>query len=504
MAGKVFLTGAGPGDHRLLTLAAADALKQADCIIYDRLADERILRWAKPEAELIYVGKSAGKHTLKQEEINQLLVSKAQIYGNVVRLKGGDPFVFGRGGEEALALRENNISFSIIPGVTSAIAVPAYAGIPVTQRGVAASFAVVTGHEDPNKIDSSINWRQLATATDTLIFLMGVANLAQITQKLIKNGRTAGTPAAFIRWGTKPEQEKIITTLGEAVAVAKKAELKPPAIFIVGEVVNLEKDLKWFDDPQCRPLSGQTVLVTRSAEQAQALTVCLEQAGAEVIEQPLIKIVKPADEYRSLDAAINKLATYDWIILTSVNGVKSFFARLFAGGKDARVISGKVAVIGKATATKLKEFGITADVMPEKFQAEELLTALKGKIKSGEKVLLARAEQAREILPEGLRQMGATVDIVSAYKTVPVAPAESVRIKLSGEGEISWVTFASPSAVDSFVQGFGKEALTKIRIACIGPITAAACRRYGREPEIIAEEYTVDGLVSALIMYINK
>ena len=287
MAGMVYLVGAGPGDYRLISLKAVDCLKQAEVVVYDRLADDRILQWAPDDAEYIYVGKASSNHTMKQEDINQLLVDKAREGKCVVRLKGGDPFVFGRGGEEGLLLQENGLPFEIVPGITSAISVPAYAGIPVTHRAVATSFAVVTGHEDPTKGKSNMRWEHLATGVDTLVFLMGVANLPHITAKLIENGRPADTPAAVIRWGTKPEQRVLMTTVGTAAEDVAKANLKPPAIFIVGDVVNLREKLQWFDEPKTHPLFGKTVLVTRARSQASKLTARLEQLGAKVIETRL-------------------------------------------------------------------------------------------------------------------------------------------------------------------------------------------------------------------------
>ena len=324
MPGKVFLVGAGPGDWRLTTLKTADALKIADVVIYDRLADERILGFAPKTAEFIYVGKASSNHTMKQGDINQLICDKALEGKNVVRLKGGDPFVFGRGGEEALLLKENNVPFEIVPGVTSAISVPAYAGIPVTHRAVATSFAVVTGHEDPTKGESNMRWDKLATATDTIVFLMGVENLPKICAKLMEFGRDGNTPAAVIRWGTKACQETLITTVANAAADVQAAGLKPPAIFIVGDVVKLRKEIAWFDNLAYRPLFGKTVLVTRARAQASALTSRLEELGANVMEMPAIELAEPDDKFAALDAAIGELETYNWLIFTSANGVDRF------------------------------------------------------------------------------------------------------------------------------------------------------------------------------------
>ena len=499
MPGKVFLAGAGPGDWRLLTLKAADCLRMADVVVYDRLADERILRYAPEGAELVYVGKASSSHTMRQEDISQLLVDRAKEGKCVVRLKGGDPFVFGRGGEEALLLRENGIPFEIVPGISSSIAVPAYAGIPVTHRAIATSFAVVTGHEDPTKPESQMNWSALATATDTLVFLMGVANLPKITAKLVENGRPADTPAAVIRWGTKPEQRVLMTTVGTAATDVAEAGLKPPAIFLVGKVAALRENLQWFDDAASHPLFGKQVLVTRARAQASRLTEKLEALGAGVTELPAIRIQDPADGFHALDGAIQKLGSYDWLVFTSVNGVERFFARLFAAGRDARSLSQQIAAIGKATAARLKDFGIVADVVPEEYRAEGVTDALRGKVQDGEHVLLPRAAEAREILPEALREMGASVDVVPAYETVAEEADGRSLAKRLADGGIDFVTFASSSTVRNLVKILGStEPLKQASIACIGPVTAKTCEDMGIQPDIVAKEYTIDGLAAAI------
>ena len=500
MAGMVYLVGAGPGDYRLISIKAVDCLKMADVVVYDRLADDRILRWAPENAEYIYVGKASSNHTMKQEDINQLLVDKAKEGKCVVRLKGGDPFVFGRGGEEGLLLRQNNLPFEIVPGITSAISVPAYAGIPVTHRAVATSFAVVTGHEDPTKGESNMRWEHLAMGVDTLVFLMGVANLPHITSKLIENGRSADTPAAVIRWGTKPEQRTLITTVGRAAEDVAKNGIKPPAIFIVGEVVKLRDSLQWFDNLAQRPLFGKRILVTRARSQASQLTAKLENLGAEVIEVPAITITDPADLYAALDQAIGQLQDYHWVMFTSANGVKHFFARLLQAGKDARALGyAKIAAIGSATAAELKKYGLVADVVPGEYRAEGIIEAMKGKLPPHAKILLPRAEEAREILPEKLREMGAEVDVVSAYRTVcAAADGEALTSELN-EGRIDMVTFTSSSTVKNLVNIIGSaDVLNGVKTACIGPVTADTAKSLGIEPDIIAKEYTIDGLVEAI------
>ena len=500
MAGKVFLVGAGPGDYRLLTLKACDCLKRADTVVYDRLADKRILQYAPQNVEFIYVGKASSQHTMTQDKICQLLVDLGKAGKTVVRLKGGDPFVFGRGGEEALLLQKNNIPFEIVPGVTSAISVPAYAGIPVTHRGVAASFSVITGHEDPTKDSSDINWEKLATATDTLVFLMGVANLPKITAKLIENGRPATTPVAIIRWGTKLQQQVWTSTLVEAAAMAQREGIKPPCIFLVGDVVNLRADLAWFDNIAMKPLFGKKVLVTRSRSQASKLTAALEELGAECIEAPAIKIVPPVDNYEVLDKAIGQLDKYDWLIFTSTNGVEHFWHRLVAGGKDARVLyKARICAIGAATAQALASHGITADVVPERYQAEGIIEALDNELIAGTKILIPRAAEARALLPEALTKAGAQVDVVVAYETV-MGDAEAVEIRNSlAKGEIDVVTFTSSSTVKNLLKLIkDPELLKEVQLAAIGPITAETMQKNGLTADIVAAEYTIEGLVQSI------
>ena len=500
MSGMVYLVGAGPGDYRLITVKACDCLKKAQVVVYDRLADERILRYAPAEAEYIYVGKASSQHTMKQPDISQLLVDKAKEGKCVVRLKGGDPFVFGRGGEEALLLEKNGLPFEIVPGITSAISVPAYAGIPVTHRAVATSFAVVTGHEDPSKGASNMRWDKLATGVDTLVFLMGIANLPHITRQLIANGRSADTPAAVIRWGTKPEQRVLVTTVGEAAADVARAGLKPPAIFIVGEVVKLRKKLAWFDRLDTHPLFGQTVLVTRARAQASKLTAVLEGLGAGCIEVPAIELQEPSDHYAAVDAAIGNLRSYDWLIFTSANGVSRFFDRLFFFFFDSRALGNcLLAAIGPATTARLKAFGLTADIVPAEYRAEAVVDALADAVQPGSHILLPRAREARAILPDSLRAKGAAVDVVPVYETAAAAvDAEALRARLMA-GEISWVTFTSSSTVTNFVKSLGDLSVLKhTRAACIGPVTAATCQKYGIQPDIVAQEYTIDGLAAAI------
>jgi uroporphyrinogen III methyltransferase/synthase len=495
--GIVYLVGAGPGDYGLISVKAIECIKEADTIVYDRLADDRLLAHARSNVELIYVGKASSDHTMRQEDINQLLVDKAQENKIVVRLKGGDPFVFGRGGEEALKLLENHIPFEVVPGITSAISVPAYAGIPVTHRGIATSFAVITGHEDPTKAESTIKWDKLATAVDTLVFLMGVENLPYITGNLIEHGRPADTPAAVIRWGTKPEQEVLVTTVGQAAQDVAARGLKPPAIFIVGHVVTLRDKLAWFDN---KVLYGKKVLVTRAREQASALTDGLAKLGANCIEAPAIKIVPP-ESYEPLDEAIARLNEYNWLIFTSVNGVEHFFSRLAAAGLDTRAIAARVAAIGSPTANLLKNYGITADIIPAEFRAEGVIEALEPYIKQGMKVLIPRALVARDILPVKLTELGAVVNVVPAYRTL-VGDTDGLELAAKLEqGEIELITFTSSSTVTNLLNLLGQggtRLIAKAKVACIGPITAETCLANGIKPDVIAEEYTIKGLIAAI------
>ena len=481
--GMVFLVGAGPGDPRLLTVGAMQCLKRADVVVYDHLADESILSYVPETAERIYVGKQSCHHTMRQEEINVLLADKAEEGKTVVRLKGGDPFVFGRGGEEALVLLERGVPFEILPGVTSAISVPAYAGIPVTHRGVAVSFAVVTGHEDPTKPESHVRWQHLATGVDTLIFLMGVANLPEITKNLIENGRPADTPAALIRWGTRADQETYVTTVGEAAEMVHRDGIRPPAIFIVGDVVRLRDRLRWFDRREFRPLFGKRILVTRARAQASALTEKLTALGASCVEAPVIRIVPPSDSYAGLDSAIGKLQDYHWVIFTSVNGVEHFFARLHHAGKDTRALGyAKIAAIGTATRDRLRTYGIEADIVPPRAH-----------------LLLPRAQEARDVLPASLSAHGATVDVVAAYETVPETEHGEELAAQMMDGAFDYVTFTSSSTVKNLVRMLSNiTPLQHTKIACIGPVTAETVKQFGLDPYIVAGTYTIDGLITAI------
>lgn len=501
--GIVYLIGAGPGDAGLLSIKAMQCLQKADVVVYDKLANPEILQYVKANTERIYVGKASNQHTMRQEDINQLLVDLAKAGKVVARLKGGDPFVFGRGGEEALLLQENNLPFEIVPGITSAIAVPAYAGIPVTHRNVAVSFAVITGHEDPNKNRSDINWEKLATAVDTLVFLMGVENLPHITKKLIENGRDPQTPAAIIRWGTKPEQRVLETTVANASADVLKAGLKPPAIFIVGNVVKLRKDLAWFDK---RPLFGKKILVTRARAQASALSSRLQELGAEILETPSIKIQAMPD-YQQLDRSIQELDKYKWLIFTSVNGVQAFFERLHLANKDTRALNKNlVAAIGSQTALELQKRGLSADLIPLEFRAEGILASLKTQLQAGDQILIPRAEVAREILPEELTKLGMQVEVVPAYRTVADKSSQKELLQALEQGGIEMITFTSSSTVTNFLEMLAgrTELLQNVKIASIGPITTETCLANNLQVDITADEFNVPGLVAAIEKYYQE
>lgn len=501
--GKVYLIGAGPGDPGLFTLKGRKCLEEADAVVYDRLSDPRILAWAKEDAELVYVGKASSHHTMKQEDISQLLVDLAKQGKTVARLKGGDPFVFGRGGEEAILLKENGIPFELVPGITSAVAVPEYAGIPVTHRKIAASFSVITGHEDPTRAESGINWEAVAQGADTLVFLMGIENLEKITAQLIKYGRPAETPAAVIRWGTHPEQRTLVTTVGKACEDVKKAGLRPPAIFIVGEVVKLRETMNWFET---KPLFGKTFVVTRARSQASVLTQKLEDEGAAVIEVPAIKISEP-DDTALVDKAISNISDFSWIVFTSVNGVDMFFRRMDASGRDARDLAGIcIAAIGPSTAKALLSHGIKADVVPSSYKAEDLTKELLPRLEKGNKVLIARAAVAREVLPDALREAGMDVEVLPVYKTEADCSNIDELKEALREKRVDCVTFTSSSTVRNLVDALGddKDLLEGNAAAAIGPVTASTCESLGIKPEVTAEKYTIDGLIEAVKRYFEN
>ncbi len=505
--GKVYLVGAGPGDPGLLTLKGKRCLEQAQVVIYDNLANQEFLKFTSPDAELIYAGKRGGHHTLKQDEINRLVVEKASEGKTVVRLKGGDPFIFGRGGEEAREIVEAGLEFEVVPGVTSAIAVPAYAGIPLTYRGYTSTVAFVTGHEDPTKEGSDIAWEKLSTSVGTLVFLMGVGNLPKIAENLMAHGRAAETPAAVVRKGTGPEQRTITGTLADISQKAREAGIKPPAVIVVGEVVRLRKWLNWFEK---KPLFGRTIVVTRAREQASGFVAMLEELGARCIEFPTIEVIPP-DTWEPIDKAIGRLEQYDWLIFTSVNGCRFFVQRLYAAGKDVRALKGiKIAAIGPKTAAFWEEKGIRPDLVPGEYRAEAVVEELKKEGIEGLRILLPRAEEAREVLPQSLASMGAEVTVVPAYKTVKPTTETGAVKEMLANGEIDMVTFTSSSTVRNFVKMFSpdlgklKRWMERVTVACIGPITAKTAWGAGFSVHLIPENYTIEGLTQKIVEYFSS
>ena len=495
---KVYLIGAGPGDPGLFTLRGRDCLAAADVVIYDALANDALLGHARKDAELIYVGKVAGDHALPQDGINRLLVEKAREGKVVARLKGGDPYIFGRGGEEAEALLEAGIPFEEVPGISSTIAAPAYAGIPLTHRNFASSVTIITGHENPDKPGSVHNWQALAQSASTLVFVMGMKNLPDIARNLLDAGMDPATPAALVYRGTTPRQRSLVATLAALPQAAVDQGFSNPSVIVVGKVCSLHDQLGWFEQ---RPLFGRSVVVTRAREQASGLAQELVQLGADVIQCPTIEI-RPLDDYAPLDRAIAALGEYQWLIFTSVNGVKYFWQRLELAGRDARALgSCKVAAIGPATAEALRIRGIVPDLVPEKYMAEGVIAGLQaqGPV-SGMRMLLPRAAKAREILPEELRKAGATVDVIAAYETVPAAVLKDEVLAGLSDRSIDCVTFGSSSTVENFLSIFPAETLATsgARIAAIGPITAATLARRGLPCHIQPSEFTIPALVAAV------
>jgi len=496
MRGEVYLVGAGPGDPGLLTVKGKRSLESADIVVYDRLIENSLLNHISEGCETVYAGKRPEEHKLTQDEINQILVEKAEEGKKVVRLKGGDPFLFGRGGEEAEYLKEKEVSFEVVPGITSALGVPAYAGIPATSRDVSSSVAIITGHEDPDKEESSHDWSSLAKGPETLIFLMGVNNLPRIQQKLLENGKSEDTPAAMIERGTMPEQRALYSTLGELAKEAEKEKISPPAVIIVGEVV--DKKLCWRSE---LPLADLRILNTRPKEQARGLTEMLEGEGAVVREVPAIKIAPPEDHSR-LDEAIESLTSYDWIVFTSSNGVRYFFERLRKSNHDIRSLNGiKLATIGSKTAEELERRGLCVDHVPEEYKAEKLLKDLKEELDEKKRLLLPRTPRARDLLKDGLEEEGHEVDEVETYRTLSTELPEDAERDIE-DGIYNMITFTSSSTVENFIEMIeDKRCLEDMIVAAIGPITAETARRNGLEVDIVASEYDIEGLYEAIIEY---
>ncbi|HMC50536.1 MAG TPA: uroporphyrinogen-III C-methyltransferase [Solirubrobacterales bacterium] len=508
--GVVYLVGAGPGDPGLMTARSLALIGSADAIYYDRLIPPGALDGAREDAELVYVGKAPGKPSLPQEEIGERLIEAARAGKSVVRLKGGDPFVFGRGGEEGEALREAGVKFELVPGITAGVAASAYAGIPVTHRDDASAVAFLTGHEDPEKEESALDWGALAHFPGTLVFYMGVKHLGDNAAALIAAGRDAAEPAAAVERGTMEGQRTVVATLGTLAEVVERAEIKAPALIVVGQVVSRRDSLAWLER---RPLHGRRVVVTRARAQASGLAKTLRNLGAEVVELPAIRIetMLESDEVRG---AVNQIGEYALIVLTSPNGVRLLFEAMHAAGLDARALSrpGKqpveevgsgaansgttIAAIGPGTARALARCGIVADIVPERFVAESLVESLAAVDVSGKRVLIARAADARNILPEHLEDRGAAVDVVALYETVREEPsAQAVEAAQAAD----YVTFTSSSTVGNLTEALGERFPKEARIVSIGPVTSEAARDAGLEVDVEADPHDIDGLVAALL-----
>ena len=502
-AGIVFLVGAGPGDPSLITVKGLECMRTADVIVYDYLASPRLMQEAREDAELIYVGKKGRDHTCEQDEINDILVRKAREGKKIVRLKGGDPYVFGRGAEEAEQLVTAGIPFEVVPGVTSAVAAPAYAGIPVTHREHASMVTFITGHEDPTKEETAIDWEVLARNPGTLVFLMGVRNLSTISDSLIKHGKAEDAPAALVRWGTTPAQQSLFSTLARIPDEAHRAGIRPPAVLVVGSVTSLHEKLNWFEK---KPLFGKRILITRSRKQSRGLAEKIASLGGEPILFPTIEI-KPPEDAGPMDKAIQEIESYDWIIFTSVNGVKLFLERFLELREDIRELAGpRIGAIGPVTAATIRSRGIKVDLLAKEFVAEGLLALFSADQVEGRRFLIPRAENAREVLPEEIARMGGTVDVVPVYRTcLPDASDIDHTKELLRTKAIHAVTFTSSSTVNHFVEMLGSEdlgmLLDGVVVASIGPITSQTIREKGLTPTVEAAEYTTDGLVGALARY---
>jgi uroporphyrinogen III methyltransferase/synthase len=521
MKGKVYIVGAGPGDIGLFTVKGLKCLRKADVVVYDFHLNAQVLNYIDHNAEFIYAGKRGGQHDMTQDNINKTLVERAKEGKIVCRLKGGDPFVFGRGGEEAEVLAKEGIEFDVVPGISSSVAAPAYAGIPLTHRSYSSSLAVVPGYEDVTKKESSIDWSRLATGVGTIVFLMTVKNISQVCKKLIENGRKPDTPVAVVRWGTRPDQTTLVGDLSNISDLVKENEIKPPAVMVVGDVVKLRETLKWYEK---KPLFGQRVLVTR---QHTVGFEPLEELGAELIEFRTIDIVPP-DDWTELDRAIEKIDSYDWLIFTSVNGVEFFFQRLMDKNRDIRDLKGvRICAVGSKTESAINKYGIRVDLVPKQFNAEGLIEAfvkdrgqgsgVRGKGGQGRKdkeqrlkglkILLPRAEVAREVFPDRVRELGGEIDVFAAYKTVkPEVHGKRLKRFLK-QGKISIATFTSAATFNNYMEIMGEDAiglLQDVAITVIGPVTAKAVEKAGLKVSIIPKKATVEAMVEEIIKWAAK
>ncbi len=485
---KVYLVGAGPGDPELLTLKGKRVIEKADVILYDHLANAALLDLAPRDAERIYVGKKRADHTFPQQDITEMLLEQARLGKNVVRLKGGDPFIFGRGGEEVEALAEAGIPYEVVPGVTAPLGIAAYTGVPLTHREHTSVVTFVTGHTL-----EGIDWARFGTS-ETLVIFMGLHFLPEIVEKLLESGRSPGTPAMAVRWGTRPDQQTVQATLGTLADAS--AGMKPPATVIVGDVVSLRKKLDWFER---LPLHGKQVVVTRAREQASDLSLMLHEMGAEVIELPVIEMA-PLEDYGALDGALQRLGEYDWLIFTSANAVEYFLQRMDASGFDWRAFAGNLCAIGPATAAALRACHMKVDLLPARAVAESVVEAFAPFEMEGARVLLPRASAAREVVPEALRNRGAVVDVIDAYRNVvPREAAESASKIFGGKRRPDWVTFTSSSTVKNLLALVGPTALEGVRTASIGPVTSETLRMHGLPVTAEAKTASMDALVEAVL-----
>lgn len=498
-SGIVFLVGAGPGDPALITLRGVECLRQAEVVVYDYLANEQLLNHAPVDAELIYAGKIGGRHNQDQEEINRLLVERGLQGKTVVRLKGGDPFVFGRGGEECEALSAAGVPFEVVPGVTAAVGAAAYAGIPLTHRDFTASVTLVTGQEGKDKDESSLDWDSLALGNGTVVFYMGITALRSNLQRMVDHGRSPLTPVALVRWATTSGQQVLTGTVSDIADKAEAAGFRPPAVTIVGGVVRLRERLRWFDN---RPLSGRKIVVTRAADQAGEFSAMLASRGATVLECPTIDLVEPRT-WDELDAAIGSLHDFDWLVLTSVNAVRFFFQRLFSTGRDSRAIGTcRVCAVGPRTAAAIVGHGIHPDLVPKDYKAEGVISGFSGLDIRGMKILYPRADRARDVIPTGLERMGAKVTSPVIYRNVlPERLCPETLLALE-KRSVDCITFTSSSTVLNMAELLGADLLTDmlkgVAVASIGPVTTNTCRDLGLKVDIQPEEFTLSALSDAI------
>jgi len=496
--GICYLAGAGPGDIGLVTLRLREVMETAEVVVYDALCNPEILKWAPADAEIIYAGKRAAQHALKQEETNALLVEKTKAGKRVVRLKGGDPFVFGRGGEEALELVKAGLRFEVIPGISSTVAAGAYAGIPVTHREHTSQLTIFTGHEDPTKPESKLDYGQLAKNPGTKVMLMGVERIGTIAAELVKHGARADLPVALVRWGTTARQQTIVGTLSDIATKVEAAGFKAPAVAILGDVVKLRESLNWFET---RPLFGRRIVVTRTRKQAGALTSRLRELGADVMEIPTIRIELPTDRL-AMAQAVRDAHGYDWLVFTSPNGVEAFFDAFFKLYKDAREIGGvRIAAIGPATAAKVREYHLCVELQPEEYVAEAVVKEFKkeGSVENL-RILIARAEVARDVLPEALTKLGAIVDVAAVYRTVPETEDVTGAMARFREEGADMVTFTSSSTAENFM-ALKLPLPAGLKTASIGPVTSATMRGLGLKVDAEAKRYDIPGLVDAILRH---